>query len=475
MTRLKTIGFPATFVAIGLNLLVHTVALANVQGNMDAYWSGSLAAASVTGPTAYQGQSAGYYTAGNFAFRAPQETTQLAAVQMPSVRAGCGGIDIYSGGFSFINSAQLVAMLKSVASNAAGYAFMLAIKALSPAIADQMAELNDLAQKVNQFNIGSCETAQALVASVWGKSDIASDQICQDLGSYSGLFSDRIAARHGCGTGGQRNSTLANLPPDQLKHVPVNKNLAWEAVKGHPLLAADRQLGEMFMTLTGTIISTCPTNTDDTGCVFDVIPAQALDEGTISKFLDGGVIKAHLCDETTRCLYPAKYAQTITIAPASGLRARVTTQLNSLITKIQTRQALSATDQDFLNLVSLPVYKMASVFAAEQGSYAQATMAGYSDLIALDLLYNWIDRAVGQVEDGARNITGVDSNQLEMWRASIAHVHDAIIAEQNGLGVKASAYENMVQRTQRAEQVLAARIGSRVGDSFAFSATLKSN
>jgi len=449
-----------------------TAAYADVQSNMNAYWSGSLGAASVTGPTAYQGQSAGYYTAGNFAFRAPQSTTALANIQLPAVRAGCGGIDIFSGGFSFVSSAQLVAMLKNVASNAAGYAFMLAIKSLSPLIADQMESLNKLAQEVNQFNIGSCETAQALVGSVWGKSDMASDQICQDLGGYTGMFSDRIAARHGCGAAGQRNTTLANLPAEQKKHVPVNKNLAWEAVKGHPLLAADVQLGEMFMTLTGTIISRCPTNTDDTGCTFDVVPARATEAGTVSVLLDGGTFKAHKCDETVLCLNPSKHTQNIALSASTALRARVSAQLAAIVGKIQTRQALNAAEQSFLNMVSLPVYKMASVFAAEQGSYATSTLQGYADLIALDMLYTWLERSVMQVEDGARNLTGIEQGNLDMWRASIREVHAQIIDKQNGLQAKASAYEAMIQRTQRAEQVLAARIGSRVGDSYAYGASL---
>ena len=43
------------------------------------------------------------YTGGSLMMRAPGRNYPLATVQLPSLRAGCGGIDIYGGAFSFIN------------------------------------------------------------------------------------------------------------------------------------------------------------------------------------------------------------------------------------------------------------------------------------------------------------------------------------------------------------------------------------
>jgi conjugative transfer pilus assembly protein TraH len=52
---------------------------------------------------------------------------------MPSVKAGCGGIDIFTGGFSFINTDQIVAAMKAAA-NGAAFVFDLAINAISSQI-----------------------------------------------------------------------------------------------------------------------------------------------------------------------------------------------------------------------------------------------------------------------------------------------------------------------------------------------------
>jgi conjugative transfer pilus assembly protein TraH len=460
--------------AVGAQLAVSTAAVANTQSDMNAFWSDSLSSANVTGPTAYQGQSAGYYTLGNVALRAPQESANIAAIQLPSVRAGCGGIDLFTGGFSFINSDQLVALLKATASNAVSYAFMLALKSLSPIIADQMESLAKVAQDINSFNMSSCESAQALVASVWTRGDIASKQICQDLGAYRGFYSDRIQSRHGCGSQGSRMATLGALPASDKKAVPINKNIAWEAVKQHPMLSSDRELGELFMTLTGTVITRCPTN-DDSGCVYDVLPAEARDAGVITAVLDGGSIRAHACDEIGSCLNPSKFGRTITVTSATALRPRVAAMLSGIVTKIRGRQALSAAEQDFLNMVSLPVYKMASVYAAQQGSLAGSAMAQYADIIALDLVYTWMGRSVGRVEEGARNLVGIDPEQLKEWRASTDAIQAYLLQAQTNVQARSSALDAMIARTMQAEQVLAARLGNRVGDSLAFSASLAPN
>lgn len=44
-------------------------------------------------------------------------------VEPPSISAGCGGINLFTGSFSFINSEQWIQFARAVASNAVSYAF----------------------------------------------------------------------------------------------------------------------------------------------------------------------------------------------------------------------------------------------------------------------------------------------------------------------------------------------------------------
>ena len=86
---------------------------------------------------------------------------------------GCAFADA----FSFIDSDQLVAFGRGIAQNATGFAFELALETISPVIAETMAKLRALAQWVNNQNLNSCETAQALVGAAWSRNDRASAAI----------------------------------------------------------------------------------------------------------------------------------------------------------------------------------------------------------------------------------------------------------------------------------------------------------
>ncbi len=55
-----------------------------------------------TAPGAFRGQAYNTYTGGNFMMRSPNKVYQLAAIQFPSAKAGCGGIDVFGGSFSHI-------------------------------------------------------------------------------------------------------------------------------------------------------------------------------------------------------------------------------------------------------------------------------------------------------------------------------------------------------------------------------------
>ena len=233
ITELRRYAVPA--LAFAAVLSAATPARADVLSEMNRFWQG--AAVNTTGSTAFQGQASGHWTLGNLYLRSPVRSEQIATVNLPSFRSGCGGIDAFAGAFSFINSDQLIAFGRAVAQNAAGFAFELALETISPVIAETMSKLRALAQWVNSQNLNSCETAQALVGAAWSKNDRASAAICAAIGTGQGIFSDYAAAKHGCGAAGKRNSTLASASGAMADQVPVNVNYAWKAIRASSFLA----------------------------------------------------------------------------------------------------------------------------------------------------------------------------------------------------------------------------------------------
>ena len=70
------------------------------------------------GPAAVKTQTMNMYTGGNLTLAAPSRSYNLMSVQAPTVNAGCGGIDLHLGGFSFISKEQFVQTLRNIGSNA---------------------------------------------------------------------------------------------------------------------------------------------------------------------------------------------------------------------------------------------------------------------------------------------------------------------------------------------------------------------
>ncbi|MCY4004432.1 MAG: conjugal transfer protein TraH, partial [Rhodospirillales bacterium] len=347
---------------------------ADVLSEMNRFWQG--AAVNTTGPTAFHGQASGHWTLGNLYLRSPVRAEPIATVNLPSFRAGCGGIDAFAGAFSFIDSDQLVAFARAIAQNAAGFAFELALETISPVIAETMSKLRALAQWANNRNVNSCETAQALVGAVWSRNDRASAAICAAIGTSQGIFTDYAAARHGCGADGQRHSTLAAASGEMAEQVPVNVNYAWKAVQASTFLAGDTQLAEFAISVSGTVIVTAPTADSDTsGPRVRVLEPLALDRRVTEVLMEGGGdLPVYRCDTTARCLNPT--LGRVTVPADRGFRARVASLLRDLVAAVRADTAPPAAALGLVNLTTLPVYRVANTPAASAGAGADRGTTG---------------------------------------------------------------------------------------------------
>lgn len=90
------------------------------------------------------------------------------------------------------------------------------------------------------MNISTCQAAQSIVGGLWPKTQAASSQICQDLGTKHDVFSDWAASRQGCGVGvrnqypalrGKQSPRYAQDSPDlrQKEIIKVIKKVFMQA------------------------------------------------------------------------------------------------------------------------------------------------------------------------------------------------------------------------------------------------------
>ena len=468
ITEVKRAAAGATLAALLAAVAVAgTSARADVLSEMQSFWQGTVS--NVTGPTAFDGQASGHWTLGNLYMRAPVRSEQIATVNLPNFRAGCGGIDAFAGAFSFIDSDQLVAFARSVAQNAAGFAFELALETVSPVIAETMSKLRALAQWVNSQNLNSCETAQALVGAAWSKNDRASAAICAAIGTSQGIFSDYAAAKHGCGADGKRNSTLASASGEIAEQVPVNVNYAWKAVRASSFLSGDTDLAEFAMSVTGTMIVTAPTSDGDTsGPRIRILEPLALDRRVTEVLMEGGgELPVYRCDETSRCLDPT--LGRLTIPAGDGFRGRVATLLRDLVDAVRADTAPAPAALGLVNLTVLPVYRVANVAAAYRGAVVDQEMDALAEAVALDVLHVWISDLHRTVEERAGTLDVADGEQLRRWRDGLRSNRTALSRHRNEGLRRFNVALGVVEKLRLIETELAGALSADLRAALAFS------
>lgn len=134
---------------------------------------------------------------GSFEMRAPTQTVNLVSFDRPRFDAGCGGIDLYGGSFSFINSQQLVQIFRAVAANAVGLAFKAAIKAISPSLDALITEFQTLLQHMNNLAKNSCQLAHLVVNGAESSLGVQVNADGAIGATHAGMFTDTFSTLTG--------------------------------------------------------------------------------------------------------------------------------------------------------------------------------------------------------------------------------------------------------------------------------------
>lgn len=265
-------------------------------------------------------QRRGGITMGSVTMRNRVIRPNIINFQPPSIRGGCGGIDAYGGSFSFINSAQLNALLQAIASNALSYAFTLALEGVCPTCMQKIEKLRDWMNDMNKYLQDSCQAGKALVNATglddWVESRKTDAQLKD---TNAGVFSDFFQALDQFST---------NLASDAARGVSTQQNVVWEALRENNTAGgwfgafSDRELSEALMSVTGTVIYSSTTTTglqcvdtngDQEYCI-EVLPPLLTMDQFVNGALGGGTVNVYRCDGiAVQCLRPA-------IANASGWR-----------------------------------------------------------------------------------------------------------------------------------------------------------
>ncbi len=418
-----------------LCLFVSAEVFGGIGSDLEGFFHKMGSSANVTTPGAFQDQAGGYYSGGGIALRNRSKNAQLMTLQLPKMSAGCGGIDIFSGGFSFISSTELVNTLKAIGADAVSYGFMLAMKTMAPSVQSVISELQNMASEVNRANINSCEMATTLVGGLWPKGDIASRHVCTSLGLSSGALKDWAAARHSCGIG-QSSSTIMNgkNSSEEYKNILVNEfNVAWEVLKKNSYLFKDKEFAELCMTISGTIVAYKDASGERRVKTF---PSKADQSDLIKGLFDGGEVDVYKCEDGDKCL---KVGSNRVRIASSGLANQVRKTLQEITNKARADEPFTKQEQDFLGGVKLPLFKFINVLAAYK--HSDLTLTEYTDIVSIDLIHHYIIEIIDVMLAEAANLRNVQVSDEEIT-SFIKQLHQAKAAIHNK---RMAAYEEMTK------------------------------
>ena len=128
LTR-RTAAFALAALLLATSAPLHA---GDLNGEVNDMFNNLGAIGNYTAPGAFRGQTFNTYAGGNLMMRSPNKVYQFAAIQFPSAKAGCGGIDVFGGSFSHISAEEFKNMLRNITAALPGIAFQLALEAVSP-------------------------------------------------------------------------------------------------------------------------------------------------------------------------------------------------------------------------------------------------------------------------------------------------------------------------------------------------------
>ena len=362
---------------------------------MRELFDGVQAQGNVGSPAVIQGQTLNMYTGGSMFMRAPRRAYQVVAFTPPHVGAGCGGIDLFTGGFSHINEEQFVAMLRNIGSNALGYGFKLALQNLCPTCDNVIQALEATAKAMNRMSVDSCEAAKGIVQAAlpesWDKEKTNSAKM---FGVSGGFFDDAIQAWSKVGDDTiKKNEKIeqAKAADPARADVMPSGNIVWNALKRSVLPDAYKMI---LMSMTGTTVF--PTGAGL--ATPTVYAAKEIDAKAFIGFNSNDLIKLPIwkCDEVVDCLNPTAEET----AEMPSFRVLVREKLAMVADKIAARDPFDdpAAVWRFLSTTDLPVYKMLAV-ATSLGNtaIADSLMGRYQELIAAKYAEVYLETAVNDL------------------------------------------------------------------------------
>ena len=371
-----------------------------------------------TSPGSFEDQTRGYITAGGMSGRVDVHNDYLMSVTLPKIRAGCGGIDMFLGGMSFLDPDYLVQKLESILQAAPAVAFQYLLETLDEKMGNIISKMEAATNFLNSIQVNDCRLANRMVQIAKGDDNMSG--IMEEMTGYKSVregFSksyqqsrEKIQANQGNPTEDLRDA-LENCPAEVTDIFKTGSLLSHAATR----VGAGDWAGVMRARVGDVYMRWDPT---DKVPLFSAIPAcPHQDTESPDDFLTGKVQR--------RALNIPPSGADCSTDTGKGALELARERMQSIATKIRTRSALTADERQFVaNVRTLPVYRMLE-WGVRQG-VPDSVIADTDELVALTLAYQMlndltrsIDFAVNNAERGANAAGASDAGNAKICQTRI--------------------------------------------------------
>jgi conjugative transfer pilus assembly protein TraH len=372
-----------------------------------------------TSPGSFEDQTRGYITAGGMSGRIDVHNDYLMSVTLPKVRAGCGGIDMFLGGMSFLDPDYLVQKLESILQAAPAVAFQYLLETLDEKMGNIISKMEAATNFLNSIQVNDCRLANRMVQIAKGDDNMSG--IIEEMTGYKSVregFSksyqqsrEKIQANQGNPTEDLRDA-LENCPAEVTDIFKTGSLLAHAAAR----VGVSDWAGVMRARVGDVYMRWDPA---DKVPLFTAIPACARqDTESVDDFLTGKV-------QTRAIAVPPTSADCSTDGSGKGALVLARGRMESIAVKIRTRAALTAEERQFVaNVRTLPVYRLLE-WGVRQG-LVESVIGDTDELVALTLAYQMlndltrsIDFAVSNAERGVTAAGAADAGSARICQTRI--------------------------------------------------------
>lgn len=440
---------------------------ADIQTAMSDMFSTSGGMSGGTLPNVYQTQSSNVAVMGSMQMRMPVQNYKFFSFDQPTVKAGCGGVDLRLGSFSWINDAKFKDMLQAIGNNSVGLLFQAALSVISPLIGGKLEGLLKTLQDASSYFANSCRSAEMLVDGAIGRKNADLYNACMKVQTLMGK--DQMEAAAACKDNAPSVNASAATDPDPAIKAMAQKdiNLVWDALSKTDLTHDQK---ELYMNITGTVIIHAK-KSDGAGADTDrPVPSvidslQILETGNV---VTGGPIPPGdvsikgwwQCDELTDpdCLNPDN-SGTKSFTPFSY---QAFNHMMALLTNLRDNTSPDAGDIQFVNMSTLPVAMMLKIgYMSRSDSLALALANRYSRVIGYDFAYNFLERSLkdarAYLSSGA-NRRGIESEQVDTLLARMDNMLNKFNTERQFKATEEVSMNQMVANIVETEKQMYANL-----------------